>query len=103
MLQDVKSRLERLVSIERDSERINTILDKLWFDDMLSREASVENASDNSYRWILEPPVEDEASKEPNEQESEELNRQEMARSHFNKWLESESGVFYISGKIGEI
>ncbi|KAK8118110.1 uncharacterized protein PG998_006391 [Apiospora kogelbergensis] len=101
VLQDVKSRLESLVSIERDSERINTILDKLWFDDMLSREASVENASDNSYRWILELPVEDKASKEPNEQESEELNRQEMARSHFNKWLESESGVFYISGKPG--
>ncbi|KAK8123226.1 hypothetical protein PG984_011896 [Apiospora sp. TS-2023a] len=116
LLQGVKSELERLISADSESQRVKAVLDKLWFDDMLSREASVNDPSGESYRWVLEPPAEcsvtlDLGEEESEEKESEEEDPEEIvskenvereeARNNFNRWLKFESGLFYISGKPG--
>lgn len=49
LLQDVKSNLESLISLDLEAKRAQTVLDKLWFDDMLSREALVNDPSGESY------------------------------------------------------
>ncbi|KAK7915288.1 hypothetical protein PG985_012991 [Apiospora marii] len=121
ILKDVKSKMESLICLDSEAKRARSVLDKLWFDGMLSREASVNDPSGKSYRWVLQPPTERSESlelreggfkgrfdeEEYEEEDSEDKKPQkegverELARNHFNRWLEFESGLFYISGKPG--
>ncbi|KAK7985854.1 hypothetical protein PG988_003476 [Apiospora saccharicola] len=97
LLQEVTSKVEGLVSLDANAKRNAAVLDKLWFSDMLSREASVNDPSGKSYRWVLQPPYDSSESLDMGDEDSE----RKAARSHFNQWLEFESGLFYISGKPG--
>ncbi|KAK8071551.1 hypothetical protein PG996_004899 [Apiospora saccharicola] len=105
LLQEVTSKVEGLVSLDANAKRNAAVLDKLWFDDMLSREASVNDPSGESYRWVLQPPYDSSESLDMGDEEPEggysygEESERKAARNYFNQWLEFESGVFYISGK----
>ncbi|KAK8015213.1 hypothetical protein PG990_008509 [Apiospora arundinis] len=109
ILHDVKSKLESLISVDSSAKRANKILDMLWFSDMLVREASVNDPAGGSYSWILQTPeeIQDNGGITDDELTDDELAiAQESAerkstRGHFNLWLKSGQGIFYISGKPG--
>ncbi|KAK6855196.1 hypothetical protein PG995_008728 [Apiospora arundinis] len=106
ILHGIKSKLEDLAGLDNVAKRANKILDQLWFPDMLAREALVDNPVGKSYCWILQPPTKERESsllsyEKTDRKLDEEKSEQETTRGHFNRWLTSESGVFYISGKPG--
>ncbi|KAK7976661.1 hypothetical protein PG989_015124 [Apiospora arundinis] len=95
---------EDLVSLDNVAKRANKILDQLWFPDMLAREALVDNPAGQSHCWILQIPTKERESsllsyENTDRKLHEEKYEQETTRGHFDRWLTSESGVFYISGK----
>lgn len=104
ILHGIKSKLEDLAGLDNVAKRANKILGQLWFPDMLAREALVDNPVGKSYCWILQPPTKERESSRLSYEKTdrkldEEKSEQETTRGHFNRWLTSESGVFYISGK----
>ncbi|KAK6822022.1 hypothetical protein PG987_014847 [Apiospora arundinis] len=98
ILHDVKLKLESLVSVDSSAKRANKILDMLWFSDMLVREASVNDPACGSYSWILQMP---QGRQDSPIHHGGITDKRQTTRSHFNMWLKSGQGIFYISGKPG--
>ncbi|KAL9023178.1 MAG: hypothetical protein Q9196_007352, partial [Gyalolechia fulgens] len=82
---DILDRIEGKLENNARTTANQQLLDSLFFPEIDSREDQIQDAFDGTCRWILNPPTDD--SPKP--------------WSNFRKWLETENGVYWISGKPG--
>ncbi|KAL9630203.1 MAG: hypothetical protein Q9204_004840, partial [Flavoplaca sp. TL-2023a] len=81
ILERIEGKLENNLRTTADQQ----LLDSLFFPEIYSREDRIQNAYDGTCHWILDSNTE--------------VRRKPW--SNFRKWLENESGVYWISGKPG--
>lgn len=82
-LEQVSKQHEREKQEQVDQELRNRFLERLRFADMNVRIQTVEEAYEETFRWVFDQPHED------------------QKWSNFGLWLENGGGTFWISGKAG--
>ena len=95
LLADGNRQLKEHIDMKFDShakateDRIShtRLLESLFFPDIVAREEQISDASEGTCRWIFDSSDDQESEPRP--------------WSNFRKWLETENGVYWISGKPG--
>ncbi|KAL8652279.1 MAG: hypothetical protein Q9210_002777 [Variospora velana] len=82
---DILDRIERKLENNPRTTADQQLLDSLFFPEIDSREDQIQDASDGTCHWILNSTTDD----------------RPKPWSNFRKWLETENGVYWISGKPG--
>ncbi|KAL8877749.1 MAG: hypothetical protein Q9198_004291 [Flavoplaca austrocitrina] len=82
---DILDRIEGKLDNTPRTTAHQQVLDSLFFPEIDSREDQIQDASDGTCHWIFDSTTED----------------RRKPWSNFRKWLETESGVYWISGKPG--
>ncbi len=82
---EILYRIEGKLESNQRTTANQQLLDSLFFPEIDSREDQIQDAFDGTCRWILDSTTDN--SRKP--------------WSNFRKWLENESGVYWISGKPG--
>jgi hypothetical protein len=77
---------------ERQRAREDAILSSLYFTDMSARERTIDSPCNDTFDWILDEQV--------TERERECLHKKDVCNL-MSRWLEHESGMFFIVGKAG--
>ncbi|KAI4234886.1 MAG: hypothetical protein LQ349_003513 [Xanthoria aureola] len=95
LLADGNRQLKEHIDMKFDShakateDRIShtRLLESLFFPDIVAREEQISDAFEGTCRWIFDSSDDQESNSRP--------------WSNFRKWLETETGVYWISGKPG--
>ena len=82
---DILDRIEGKLDNNPRTTANQQLLQSLFFPEIDSREDQIHDASDGTCRWIFESSTDDKPK----------------PWSNFRRWLETESGVYWISGKPG--
>ncbi|KAI5924000.1 hypothetical protein F4810DRAFT_157851 [Camillea tinctor] len=114
-LEGIKNRIDQILKTTTETQILNDIMKRLRFEEMHTRELQIEDANQHTFRWLLYDEG-DEIWRQSFKQHKEsrsihladfewELHAQKakriQTRSRFLRWLRSDHGLFYISGKPG--